>query len=137
MENWVAIVSLIFNLLLGGGVVTTFLLYRKQSVRIKNAEAFSAEVAVLRAEVEELRKSLDFERRQREEDKKIIAKVEALNTALFHDKSSLEIKYALRKKATNRAYECTLCPDSSKCPVLIQVKYNDDNELKSLIRSKG
>ncbi|MBQ5596360.1 MAG: hypothetical protein IIU75_04715, partial [Rikenellaceae bacterium] len=82
MENWVAIVSLIFNLLLGGGVVTTFLLYRKQSVRIKNAEAFSAEVAVLRAEVEELRKSLDFERRQREEDKKTITRVEALNTAL-------------------------------------------------------
>lgn len=137
MENWVAIVSLIFNLLLGGGVVTTFLLYRKQSVRIKNAEAFSAEVAVLRAEVEELRKSLEFERRQREEDKKIIVTLETLNTSLFHDKSGLEIKYALRKKATNRAYECTFCPDSSKCPVLMQVKYNDDNELKSLVKHKG
>lgn len=137
MENWVAIVSIIFNLLLGGGVVTTFLLYRKQSVRIKNAEAFSAEVAVLRAEVEELRKSLDFERKQREEDKKIIAKVEALNTALFHDKNGLEIKNALYKKAMNRAYECTFCPDSSKCPVLIQRKHNDDNELKSLIKAKN
>lgn len=137
MENWVAIVSLIFNLLLSGGVVTTFLLYRKQSVRIKNAEAFSAEVAVLRAEVEELRKSLEFERRQREEDKKVIVTLETLNTSLFHDKSGLEVKYALRKKATNRAYECTFCPDSSKCPVLMQVKYNDDNELKSLVKHKG
>lgn len=132
-----AIVSLIFNLLLGGGVVTTFLLYRKQSVRIKNAEAFSAEVAVLRAEVEELRKSLDFERRQREEDKKIIARVEALNSSLYLDKNGLEIKNALYKKAMNRAYECTFCADSSKCPVLIQRKHNDDNELKSLIKGKN
>lgn len=137
METWVAIVSLIFNLLLGGGVVTTFLLYRKQSVRIKNAEAFSAEVAVLRAEVEELRKSLDFERRQREEDKKIIARVEALNSSLYLDKNGLEIKNALYKKAMNRAYECTFCGDSSKCPVLIQRKHNDDNELRSLIKGKN
>lgn len=137
MEAWVSIVSIIFNLLLGGGVITTFLLYRKQSVRIKNAEAFSAEVAVLRAEVEELRNSLEFERKQREEDKKIIARVEALNSALFNDKNGLEIKNALRKKAINRAYECEFCPDSSKCPVLIQRKFNDDNELKTLIKHKS
>lgn len=137
MENWVAIVSLIFNLLLGGGVVTTFLLYRKQSIRIKNAEAFSAEVAVLRNEVDELRKSLDFERRQREEDKKIIARIEALNSTLYFDKNNLEIKNSLNKKAMNRAYECTFCRDSGKCPVLVQRKHNDDNELKTLIKQKS
>jgi biopolymer transport protein ExbB/TolQ len=137
MENWVAVVSLIFNLLLSGGVVTTFLLYRKQSVRIKNAEAFASEVEVLRSEVKALQESVEFERKQREEDKKIIVTLETLNTSLFHAKSGLEVKYALRKKATNRAYECTFCPDSSKCPVLMQVKYNDDNELKSLVKNKG
>lgn len=136
MAEWLAIVSIVLNLLLGGGVVTTFVLYRKQSVRIKNAEAFEHEVNVLRNEIDELRKSLDFERRQREEDKKVIARVELLNTTLYHDKSSLEIKNALYKKAMNRAYECTFCTESGKCPVLQQRKYNEDNELKTLIKHK-
>lgn len=137
MAEWISIISVIFNLLLGGGVVTTFILYRKQSVRIKNAEAFAQEVNVLRSEIDELRKSLEFERRQREEDKKVIARVELLNTQLFNDKSSLEIKNALYKKAMNRAYECTFCSESGKCPVLLQRKHNEDNELKTLIKQKA
>lgn len=137
MAEWISIISVIFNLLLGGGVVTTFILYRKQSVRIKNAEAFAQEVNVLRSEIDELRKSLEFERKQREEDKKVIARIELLNTQLFNDKSSLEIKNALYKKAMNRAYECTFCSESGKCPVLIQRKHNEDNELKTLIKQKA
>lgn len=114
--------------------MTTWVLYRKQSVRIKNAEAFQHEVEVLRKEIDELRKSLDFERKQREEDKKVISTVEGLNAHLYEAKNTLQIKVAQQKKALNRAFECMFCEDVAECPVMKQRRYNDDNELKEALK---
>lgn len=124
--------SALIGFLGGGSALVTLILYRKQSVRIKNAEAYEKEVGVLRVEIAELRKSIEFERQQREQDKKVIASLELLNTQLHGEKNTLEIKKAKNKRAINQSYKCTYCNDVAMCPVLIQVQKNEEEYLSSL-----
>lgn len=132
--EWYNILSIVLTFLGSGSAVVTWLLYRKQSVRIKNAEAFEREVEALRHEIEELRASVEFERSQREKDKELLAKADALNRQLRSEFNNVEIKNAKNKSALNKAYECTFCPDSSLCPALKQRKKNEDEYLVELQR---
>lgn len=132
MGDLISLLGIIFGFLGGGSALMTWLLYRRQSERIKNAEAFEKEVSALRSEIEELRKSVEFERKQREQDKEIISKLEIINTQLHAESNTLEIKNARNKKAINSAYGCTFCHDSSNCPVLKQRQQNEDDYLREL-----
>lgn len=132
MESWIALVSAVLGFLGAGSSVVTFILFRKQSVRIKNAEAFEKEVSALRGEIEALKADLKFEREQREKDKELIIRVEDDNSALHAENRTLEIKNAKNKKAINQAYGCSFCNESSNCPVLMQRKKNEDEYLREL-----
>lgn len=134
MEAWISIVSAVLGFLATGSSIVTFILYRKQSVRIKNAEAFEKEVAALRSEIDALKESLKFEREQREKDKEIIVRIETDNTKLHSENGTLEIKNARNKKAINQAYSCGFCQDTANCPVLLQRKKNEEEYLIELQR---
>lgn len=73
MEIWVAVASGIFALLGGGGVVVSWMLFRKQSKRIKNAEADSAETKADAYEFEYLKERLIFAEQQSLEKEKSFA----------------------------------------------------------------
>lgn len=136
MDGIVQIVLAVITLLSGGSAFASFLLYRKQSTRIKTAEAFESEVKALRLEIDALKEQINFERTCREEDKKTILTLETHNTQLIEDKAATEIKHARNKKALNRAYECTHCASTNDCPVIKQRLVNEEEYLKELERKK-
>lgn len=51
MSDFTTVLSLIFGFLGGGGALITYMLYRKQLKRFKNAEAVEKEVATLRSAI--------------------------------------------------------------------------------------
>ncbi len=51
MSDFTTVLSLIFGFLGGGGALVTYMLYRKQLKRFKNAEAVEKEVATLRSAI--------------------------------------------------------------------------------------
>ena len=133
----VSILSLVFGFLGSGSAFMTWLLYRGQSVRIKNAEAYEQEVNALRTEIEELRKAIEFERNERKKDGELITKLGLLNREL-HDRNFVsEIKNAKNKGAINKAYECPHCPDSKLCPVLQQRKRNEEEYLAEVRQKRN
>lgn len=137
MLDFVSVLGVVFGFLGSGSAVLTWVVYRKQSLRIKNAEAYEKEVDVLRKEIAELRNAIEFERKQREADREVIVRLELLNSELRDKNDVAEIKNARNKKALNKAYECEFCPDSSKCPALVQRKRNEDEYLRELQEKSG
>lgn len=60
MGEVITIVTSIFGLLSGSGAFITFVLYRKQQKRLKNAEAVEKEVSTLRSTIETLQTNMKF-----------------------------------------------------------------------------
>jgi hypothetical protein len=86
MEHWAVIIGAILTLLGTGGIAVSWLLFRKATTRIKNAEADKAETQANVTEFEYLRKRIEFDDQQLLDKDKIIAdktqKIRELNAEI-------------------------------------------------------
>lgn len=131
--DWYQLIITVIGVIGSGSAVTTFLLYRRQETRIKDAEAFEKEVTVLRLEVETLRDQIKFYAERQEAQQRLIVNKDAYIEQLTRDKQIVEIKHAKNKSAMNRAYECDYCVgEALKCPVLKQRAENEEEYLRSI-----
>lgn len=132
MSDFTTVLSLILGFLGGGGALVTYMLYRKQLKRFKNAEAVEKEVATLRSAIAAMEQNQKWYEERLASLQKLLLEKESYVEVLSKDKNFLEIKHSKNKGAINKAYECSFCPDTSKCPVLIQRSKNEDEYLKTL-----
>lgn len=132
MSDFTTVLSLIFGFLGGGGALITYMLYRKQLKRFKNAEAVEKEVATLRGAIAAMEQNQKWYEERLSSLQKLLLEKESYVEVLSKDKNLLEIKHSKNKGAINKAYECNFCPDTSKCPVLIQRSKNEDEYLRTL-----
>lgn len=132
MSDFTTVLSLILGFLGGGGALITYMLYRKQLKRFKNAEAVEKEVATLRSAMAAMEQNQKWYEERLASFQKLLLEKESYIEVLSKDKNFLEIKHSKNKGAINKAYECSFCPDTSKCPVLIQRSKNEDEYLKTL-----
>lgn len=132
MSDFTTVLSLIFGFLGGGGALVTYMLYRKQLKRFKNAEAVEKEVATLRSAIAAMEQNQKWYEERLGSLQKLLLEKESYVEILSRDKNFLEIKHSKNKGAINKAYECSFCPDTSKCPVLIQRSKNEDEYLRTL-----
>lgn len=132
MSDFTTVLSLIFGFLGGGGALVTYMLYRKQLKRFKNAEAVEKEVATLRSAIAAMEQNQKWYEERLGSLQKLLLEKESYVEILSKDKNLLEIKHSKNKAAINKAYECSFCPDTSKCPVLIQRSKNEDEYLRTL-----
>ena len=133
MDYLVQIILACVGVIGGGSSVVMWVMFRKQTARIKNAEAVEKEVQSLRSTVDALQQQQEFyEKRLKAMQELVIGKDNYIEV-ISHDKLVLEVKHAKNKSAINRAHECEFCKgDSSKCPVLAQKNKNDDEYLHSI-----
>lgn len=132
MSDFTTVLSLILGFLGGGGALVTYMLYRKQLKRFKNAEAVEKEVATLRSAIAAMEQNQKWYEERLASLQKLLLEKESYVEVLSKDKNFLEIKHSKNKGAINKAYECSFCPDTSKCPVLIQRSKNEDEYLRTL-----
>lgn len=132
MSDFTTVLSLIFGFLGGGGALVTYMLYRKQLKRFKNAEAVEKEVATLRSAIAAMEQNQKWYEERLGALQKLLLEKESYVEILSKDKNLLEIKHSKNKGAINKAYECSFCLDTSKCPVLIQRSKNEDEYLRTL-----
>lgn len=132
MNDFMQIFSLVFGFLGGSGALITFLLYRKQLKRFKNAEAFEKEVEALNKTVLILQQQIEWQGKQIEGMQRTDGEKNAYIAQLSADKHVLEIKHAKNKSAINKAYECPLCDDKANCPVLKQRAINEEEYLRKI-----
>lgn len=126
------IISGIFSIVGGGSALFTFLYYRKQEKRLKNAEAVETEVATLRATVETLQKNQEFYEQRLSVLQSLIIEKDTYISTLSTDKHVLEVKHARNKSAINAAYGCELRENKADCPVLRCRTRNEEEYLKRI-----
>lgn len=132
MSDFTTVLSLIFGFLGGGGALITYMLYRKQLKRFKNAEAVEKEVATLRSAIAAMEQNQKWYEERLASLQKLLLEKESYVEILSKDKNFLEIKHSKNKGAINKAYECSFCSDTSKCPVLIQRSKNEEEYIRTL-----
>lgn len=120
-----------------GSAIVIGLMFRKQTARVKNAEAVEKEVQALRSTVVSLQKQQEFYEKRLEAMQKLIIDKDNYIAVISHDKEVVEIKHAKNKSAINRAHECEFCKgDTAKCPVLAQRMRNEEEYLQSIEKRK-
>lgn len=130
--DWLQIISIVFGVLGGSGALVTYLLYSKQLKRFKNAEAFEKEVQALKAAMSVLEQQITFQAGQITSLQQSYAARDTEAKQLERSLHICEVKNSKNKGAINRAYECTFCSDTSKCPVILQRVRNEQEYLKAL-----
>lgn len=89
MENWITLIGIVLTFLGGGSCVVSWVLYRRQSKQIKDAEASMAETKADSAEFNYLKERLIFAEQQNLEKEKRFAEQIAVVRQLNADKSEL------------------------------------------------
>lgn len=130
--DWLQIISIIFGVLGGSGALVTYLLYSKQLKRFKNAEAFEKEVQALKAAMSVLEQQITFQAGQITSLQQSYAARDTEAKQLERSLHICEVKNSKNKSVISQAYECTFCPDTSKCPVILQRVRNEQEYLKAL-----
>lgn len=127
----------VLTVISSGSTIVIGLMFRKQTARIKNAEAVEKEVQALRSTVVSLQKQQEFYEKRLEAMQKLIIDKDNYIAVISHDKEVVEIKHARNKSAINRAHECEFCKgDTAKCPVLAQRMRNEEEYLQSIEKRK-
>lgn len=132
MADWISILGIVLGFLGGGGVVVTWILYRKQEKRLRNAEAVEKEVESLRKTVETLQLNQTFYEERLKALQALVVEKDTYIGVLSGDKHTLEVKHAKNKSAINLAHSCGFisCPDD--CVVLRQRAKNDEEYAKRI-----
>lgn len=127
----------VLTVISSGSAIVIGLMFRKQTARVKNAEAVEKEVQALRSTVVSLQKQQEFYEKRLEAMQKLIIDKDNYIAVISHDKEVVEIKHAKNKSAINRAHECEFCKgDTAKCPVLAQRMRNEEEYLQSIEKRK-
>lgn len=127
----------VLTVISSGSAIVIGLMFRKQTARVKNAEAVEKEVQALRGTVVSLQKQQEFYEKRLEAMQKLIIDKDNYIAVISHDKEVVEIKHAKNKSAINRAHECEFCRgDTAKCPVLAQRMRNEEEYLQSIEKRK-
>lgn len=127
----------VLTVISSGSAIVIGLMFRKQTARVKNAEAVEKEVQALRGTVVSLQKQQEFYEKRLEAMQKLIIDKDNYIAVISHDKEVVEIKHAKNKSAINRAHECEFCKgDTAKCPVLAQRMRNEEEYLQSIEKRK-
>ena len=134
MDNLILILGLAVVV---GMIVLNGFIFRKQSrrikeaeARIKEAEAKAKEIEVLKDTIAQMEKSIDFFYKNFERMKEIMKAKDDAIIELSHDKSEAQKENEMNKKAINQAISCEHVPDDKECPVLVQ-KRKDEKKHKS------
>lgn len=127
--NWILGV---LTLASGSTAIISLFMYRRQSIRFKNAEAFEKEVAALSSTVENLKSQISFYDGRLDKLQALVVNKDVYIGVLSEEKNTLEIKHAKNKSAINQAYTCKYCPDKKDCPVLAQRAKNEEEYLKKI-----
>lgn len=127
----------VLTVISSGSAIVIGLMFRKQTARVKNAEAVEKEVQALRSTVVSLQRQQEFYEKRLEAMQKLIIDKDNYIAVISHDKEVVEIKHAKNKSAINRAHECEFCKgDTAKCPVLAQRMRNEEEYLQSIEKRK-
>lgn len=89
MENWITLIGIVLTFLGGGSCVVSWLLFRRQSKQIKDAEASIAATKADSAEFNYLKERLIFAEQQNLEKEKRFAEQTAVVRQLNADKAEL------------------------------------------------
>lgn len=133
MGNLISILGLLVGLLGGGGVFITWMLYRKQTKRFKEAEAFEKDAQAWKTALESLQNQVNWQEERLSILQKTLLEKESYVLVISKEKDILEVKHAKNKSAINKAHGCEL---SSSCPVLKQQAKNDDEYIHSIEKVK-
>jgi len=119
-----------------GAIVSliSFLYFRKQSKRLKTAEAFEKEVEALKSTIQELKQQVNWDSDRIKQLQEMYNEKDAFLHIVTKEKHTIEVKHYRNKEAIACANHCRFNPDASKCPVVIRKTANDKqylNELKS------
>lgn len=125
MSEWLQIVSLVLNLVLGGTVIVTIATL-KATVKKAEAEAekANAEVEKSRAEVEKMK--AEIEQMKADNDKSVMGTFrEYIVVPLQTEIKGLRRDVTNLRKAINTANSC---PHSDNCPVLDELQNQSDDD---------
>ena len=136
MENVITIISLSLGFLGSSGAFISWILYRKQEKRNKNADAVEKEIASLRVTIKTLEENQTWYDTRLEAMQKWLISKDSYIEVILKDKDLLEIKHAKNKGAINKAYSCKFCPQPDLCPVIIVREKNEEEYIKALEKQK-
>ena len=132
MADWVAILGIVVGFLGGGGVVVTWVLYRKQEKRLRNAESVEKEVEALRKAVETLERNQVFYEERLKALQVLVVEKDSYISVLSAEKHALEVKHSKNKSAINKAHSCGFISCPNDCVVLEQRAKNEEEYAKRL-----
>lgn len=94
MDYLVQIILACIGVIGGGSSVVMWVMFRKQTARIKNAEAVEKEVQSLRSTVETLQQQQEFYEERLKAMQELIIGKDNYISVISHDKQVLEVKHA-------------------------------------------
>lgn len=127
MFQWIEIVSQILGV---GGVLgfVSWILFFKESKRLKVAEASRDELANLNTTLESLQKQVEFQGKQIDRLHGELEEERRLRVISYREINELQKKYNLKKLAINSAFSCNA---QKNCPVLIKLKEIEEIYLRA------
>lgn len=134
--NWILTAITVISGSLAGFVG---FMYRKQTKRFKNAEAFDMEVVALKKTIELLKEQVEWQAGQIIEVQKLVAQKDVYIEQIVKERHILELKHAKNKSAINCAYSCINREShqlpTATCPVLIQRQKNEEEYVKEISKA--
>lgn len=117
MSDFTTVLSLILGFLGGGGALVTYMLYRKQLKRFKNAEAVEKEVATLRSAIAAMEQNQKWYEERLASLQKLLLEKESYVEVLSKDKNLLEIKHSKIKVRSIKRMNVAFVPihRSARC----------------------
>lgn len=125
--HWIEIISQILGV---GGVLgfISWILFYKESKRLKVAEASRDELANLNTTLGSLQKQVEFQGTQIDRLQEELKEERRLRTLSYREIDELQKKYNLKKLAINCAFSCK---SQNDCPVLIKLKEIEEDYYKT------
>ena len=129
MDKLILFLGLVFIV----GTVANAFIFRRQSHRIKDAEARikeaqaqTKEVEVLKKAFEEMEKRIKFYDEQFERMKGMMVSKDTAIVQLSTEKCEAQKENEKNKRAINKAHSCSFIPENEDCPVLAQKKKDEE-----------
>ena len=117
MSEIIEMLQSFWGLIFGAGGVVASLAFYNLNKRLKLNEVKSAEIDTLKITIDMLRGELNAVQAS-------LIETRGLNSQLYGEKNTLEIKNSKLKSMINKAYACQYA-DSAHCPVLIKQRQLD------------
>ena len=114
-----------------GTIIVNGFIFRRQSRRIKDAEARLKEAEAKTSEFESFKKRIQFYDEQFERMKEMMVSKDAAIVKLSSEKCEVQKENERNKRAINKAISCKLVTDNEECPVLAQKRKDSEKTHKN------